>query len=175
MINCTEGQSTCAFLPGFRGPRPWPPGNAASFLRLFIFKAEFAGKVDLMGGLKTYRILALALTFCAATPAAAGDPVQTLRAFADCAGRYTAETEHLWLFDGPASENIAARRDAFADLVGALAPDAGVDMAILRGWRVEARAAQGALLSAATFRRDAQAGVVARAYIHRCDRLLPTS
>lgn len=126
-----------------------------------------------MGGLKTFRTLVLALTLAAASPVCAADPLETLRMFADCTGRYTAVTEHLWLFDGPASEKTAARRDQFADLVGAVAPDTDVSAAIILGWRIEARAAQGALLSAATFRRDARAAATARAYITRCDRLLP--
>jgi hypothetical protein len=126
-----------------------------------------------MGGLRTYLTLVLALTFPAAGPACADEMAETLRIFADCAGRYAAVTEHLWLFDGPASEGSAARRDDFTDLVAAVVPDADVPLATVRGWRIEAWAAQGALLSAATFRRDARADAVARDHIARCDRLLP--
>ncbi|MGQ0564236.1 MAG: hypothetical protein ACT4OK_04095 [Gemmobacter sp.] len=126
-----------------------------------------------MGDMRTCCLLVLALTLPAVAVARAADMTETLHAFADCAGRYTAVTEHLWLFDGQASEATASRRDAFADLVAAVAPDANVTPATLRAWRIEARAAQGALLAAATFRRDARAGAVARMHIARCDRLLP--
>ena len=126
-----------------------------------------------MGGLKTIRVMAFAVALPAAFPACADDPLQSLRIFADCTGRYTAMTQNLWLFDGAASDSTAARRDAFADLVDVLLPDAGVPVSVVRGWRIEAWAAQAALLSAATFRHDARAGTAARAWITRCDRLLP--
>lgn len=117
--------------------------------------------------------MVFALALSGAPAALADDPSQMLRAFADCTGRYTALTEHLWLFDGAASDGTAARRDAFADLVEAALPDAGVSAVTARGWRIEARAAQAALLSAATFRRDGRAAAAATAWLARCDRLLP--
>jgi hypothetical protein len=144
-----------------------------TFLQRSLFGQILRAIVVFMGGLKTIRVMAIALALPAAFPACADETLLTLRTFADCAGRYTAMTEHLWLFDGAASDSTAARRDAFADLVAVLLPDAGVPATLVRGWRVEARAAQGALLSAATFRRDARAGVVAQSWIIRCDRLLP--
>ena len=94
-----------------------------------------------MGGLKTFRTLVLALILPAAAPACAGEPLEMLRVFADCTGRYTAVTEHLWLFDGAASEDTAARRNQFADLVEAVAPDADVPASTILGWRIAARAA----------------------------------
>jgi len=126
-----------------------------------------------MGGLKTFRIMVLALSLPAASPVCAENPLETLRMFADCTGRYAAVTEHLWLWGDPASDGTATRRDQFADLVDAILPDGDVPIATVHGWRIEAWAAQGALLTAATFRRDARAGAVARSYIARCDRLLP--
>ncbi len=117
--------------------------------------------------------MALALTLPAALPAFADDTLDTLRVFADCAGRYRAMTEHMWLVGDPGSGVSADRRDQFADLVAAVMPDAGATPAIVRGWRIEAWAAQAALLQAATFRQDARAGAVARTLVARCDRLLP--
>lgn len=112
------------------------------------------------------RRLGVVLSLACGTAAAAGDA--GLADFADCAGRYGATVEHLWLFDGPASEVAARRRDAFVDMLAAFAPDPGATAR-----RADARIAQRALLDRATFARDAAAARIAREWLLRCDRLLP--
>ncbi|QYK40980.1 MAG: hypothetical protein KF887_16535 [Paracoccaceae bacterium] len=88
--------------------------------------------------------------------------------FADCAGRYSATVEHLWLFDGALSVEAERRRDAFADLVAAF-PDPAA--ALHR--RVAAKAAQRALWDRASFAGDARAARLARNWLAACDSLLP--
>jgi hypothetical protein len=121
-----------------------------------------------MGGLKTIPATCLALILAAPHPVHAFDNPDLPRLFADCAGRYSAMTEHLWMFDGPASEITATRRDAFADLAMALADDTTT-----RALRIEAKAAQAALMSAAAFGGNARAAQTARIHLQVCDALLP--
>jgi hypothetical protein len=74
--------------------------------------------------------------------------------FASCAGRLSALMEHQWQVDGPASEATRAERDAMVELAEAAAP---LDAAgLVMSWRVQARAAQAALLRQATYGRDPQ-------------------
>lgn len=92
------------------------------------------------------------------------------RIFADCAGRYSAFTEHLWAVDGPASVEAGRRRDLFVDLAEA----AGSGHRAL-GWRVSAKAVQRQLLDSATYTtgsRAERAGDLARRALARCDQLL---
>jgi hypothetical protein len=114
-----------------------------------------------------------------APPAAAAPltPQEQAQAFADCAGRMTALTEHQWMFDGPASEATARRRDQFADLLDALAPDLGPQSAArIMEWRVAARAAQRTLLDLSAFSADPRqrqrADALAKGYVTTCDRLI---
>lgn len=101
------------------------------------------------------------------TMGASGAGAQGLVDFADCAGRYSATVEHLWLFDGSAAEDAARRRDDFVDLVAALP---GAEAAMAR--RVAAKAAQRGLWDRARFSGDARAGRLARDYLVACDSLL---
>lgn len=110
--------------------------------------------------------MAVALALAPLPAAAGSDPVAL---FADCAGRYSATVEHLWVTDGAAADRAAVRRDAFADLVAAVDP--GGPQAL--HWRIEAKAAQRALLDRALFGRDARAAQAARDWIALCDNLLP--
>ncbi|WP_368184130.1 hypothetical protein [Aestuariibius sp. HNIBRBA575] len=120
-----------------------------------------------MGALKTYRIpyfVALCLFVVFQTlPVRANfspdfstfdvTPDQQLRQFAICAGRLSAITEHERLFEGGASEAMTAQRSAMLELVDAIMPpDQGREVL---SWRVNAKAAQAALLSRATFSFDA--------------------
>ncbi|MFN3973187.1 MAG: hypothetical protein ACK4L4_17795 [Gemmobacter sp.] len=120
-----------------------------------------------MGELKTFLLCCSLSVVTAAGPVRAGLQEVGLAKFADCAGRYSATVEHLWLFDGPASDDAARRRDAFADLVAAYA--AGAE-AMAR--RVAAKAAQCHLWERAAFSGDARADGLARDYLSRCDSLL---
>lgn len=117
-----------------------------------------------MDGLR--RVIAC-LCGLAASPAAADD---LLRIFADCAGRYSAETEHRWLVDPADADGFEARRDQFADLAASLG-----DGPQVMGWRLAAKAAQRALLMQATFAANERAARTALALRAACDRLLPGS
>lgn len=117
-----------------------------------------------MDGLRTLIACLVGLT---ASPAAADD---LLRMFADCAGRYSAETEHGWLVNPSDSETFQQRRDEFVDLAAALGEGPQV-----MGWRVAAKAAQRDLLMQATFGGNEMASHTALALREACDRLLPGS
>jgi hypothetical protein len=58
----------------------------------------------------------------------------------------SAMMEHQWLVDGPASDITKARRAAVLDVVASLTPP-GAEAQVM-AWRVEAKAAHAALLSA---------------------------
>ncbi len=84
--------------------------------------------------------------------AAAAQP-DTLKTFASCAGRLSAEMEHQWLLSDPASYQTEAHRAAMLSLVDAImAPDQGRDVL---NWRVDAKQAHAVLLTRATFNDDA--------------------
>ncbi len=131
-----------------------------------------------MSGLRTacstvWAALLLALPASAAPLA----PVDLARAFADCAGRYSALTEHFWMFDGAASDGTARRRDQFAALLDAIGPDLPpTEAARIMEWRVAAWAAQRALLEKSAFAADPgqrrRADALATGYVATCDRLI---
>lgn len=119
-----------------------------------------------------------------AAPAAAMplSPGARAEAFATCIGTYTAEAAHLRLFDGAQAEAAAARHAAFRALAEAVAPhlaaasgSAPSEIA-LRARMVQARMAQRAHLSDATFHPDAgrraRAAAAAAESRAACDRLL---
>ncbi|MFT7058805.1 MAG: hypothetical protein ACJASV_001308 [Pseudorhodobacter sp.] len=126
-----------------------------------------------MGSLKTY-LAACLLGLLQAPNAHATDLVQL---FADCAGRYSALTEHLWLWDGPASDPAALKRDQFAALLDAVLPAPnGIEARQALALRIEAKAAQRALLDRSAFRTAASgqdhAIVQAQLHLTRCESLL---
>ncbi|MBL4917272.1 hypothetical protein [Szabonella alba] len=102
-------------------------------------------------------------------PIGADDPLVVL--FATCAGRYSALMEFQWLTDGPASEETARRRAAMLDLAGAVTPAAASRRAL--HLRIEAKAAQSALLHAAHFRADPRATRRAETLLAGCRALHP--
>ncbi|MDA7428661.1 hypothetical protein PGB28_09335 [Primorskyibacter aestuariivivens] len=72
--------------------------------------------------------------------------------FAICAGRLSALMEHQWMFDGPASEQTALQRAHMIDMLDAVrAPNSGREVLAMR---IEAKMAQAALLTRATFNAD---------------------
>jgi hypothetical protein len=113
------------------------------------------------------RMIIACLVGLTASPAAADD---LLRMFADCAGRYSAETEHGWLVNPGESDTFRQKRDQFADLAATLG-----DGPQVMGWRVAAKAAQRDLLMQATFTGNEKASRTALALREACDRLLPGS
>lgn len=130
-----------------------------------------------MSGLKTI----LALTLLVATDVSSASRAvalpshqDQLRIFATCAGRLSAQMEFEWMFDGPKSEVTKASRASLIDMLEALtAPDQG---AKVLGWQIDAKMAQAALLTRATFGtkpRDAKiAHRMALQLIGQCRSLL---
>ena len=104
-----------------------------------------------MGGLRTLPLLAFSLAMAGAPPLRA-ETLPDLPHLAACTGRLSALMEHQFLIDGPAADHTKRQRDALADILAALTPDGAEAQAM--GWRLEAKAAQAALLSQATFGRD---------------------
>ena len=80
------------------------------------------------------------------------DRENTVVMFATCAGRLSALMEHQWMFDGPASEQTALQRAHMIDMLDAVRPpDQGREVLALR---IDAKMAQAALLTRATFNDD---------------------
>jgi hypothetical protein len=109
-----------------------------------------------MGDLRTILgsllVSAVLAPFGAAAPGqfpAQEDPV---RFFATCAGRLSAEMEFQWMFDGARADTIQSERASVLDILDAIMPpDQGRRVL---SWRVEAKMAQAALLTRATFGSD---------------------
>lgn len=117
---------------------------------------------EMARGLETF-LAALVVGIVSNNPAAA-DPL--LREFSVCAGRLSALMEHQWLVDGPASEMTARQRDAMLALVEAVLSPEEANRAIQ--WRIEAKAAQAALLSRAAFAGDPAAAERADDLLRQC-------
>jgi hypothetical protein len=119
-------------------------------------------------GLETFlAVLVLGVT---SSPAAA-DPL--LREFSVCAGRYSALVEHQWLVDGPASEISTLQRDNLLALVDAVAEPGQQNTAL--NWRIDAKAAHGALLNRAYFAQDETAAARSKQLLQACAALIGQS
>ena len=82
------------------------------------------------------------------------DPVDLVRGFATCAGRYSAEYETGHMIAEINIDQAEQRRDAFVSLIDAVLPDVPLGPkteAIVLNWRIEAKAAHGRLLATATY------------------------
>lgn len=107
-----------------------------------------------MSDVKTMAIIATLWSGAAIASAMPTDPVDLVRDFATCAGRYSAEYEGGHMLADIDTEAAETRRDAFVSLIEAVLPDVPLGPkrdAIVLGWRIEAKAAHGALLATATF------------------------
>jgi hypothetical protein len=88
-----------------------------------------------------------------------------LHFFASCAGRLSAQMEHQWMFDGPASEVTAAQFQAVVEILDAInSPD---QRPAAMGWRIEAKVAHRALLANTVFAKDPRRAMKADAQAHR--------
>jgi hypothetical protein len=101
-------------------------------------------------------------------------PPDQLHFFATCAGRLSAQMEHQWMFDGPASEATAVQNQAVVELLDAITePDM---QSAAMGWRIEAKVAHRALLANAALttdpRRAAKADAQAQRLIAPCTAML---
>lgn len=107
-----------------------------------------------MGSVKTFLFaFVLAMT---SSPSLAQtrmiDPTDPVALFATCAGRLSALMEHQWMFDGPGSEQTQMQRAHMIDMLDAVRGP-GDGRAVL-SMRIEAKMAQAALLTRATFNDD---------------------
>lgn len=104
-----------------------------------------------MSGMKTF-VCSLALAVSSSLPPAQAMPDDPATTFATCAGRLSAQMEHQWMFDGPGSERTGAQRAAMIGLLDAvIRPGEGRHILALR---IDAKMAQAALLTRATFNDD---------------------
>jgi hypothetical protein len=99
-----------------------------------------------MGSLRT--IAALAGLMLAPLPLRA-EALPDLRDLAICTGRLSAVMEDARHDGGPAADLARLRRDAMADVLNAVTP-AGAEVQAM-DWRLQAKAAQAALLAQARF------------------------
>ena len=109
-----------------------------------------------MSGMKTFALCLVLAVFSSLPPARALPlaPDNPVVLFATCVGRLSAMMEHQWMFDGAGSERTEAQRAAMIGLLEAVRPaDAGRQVLHLR---IEAKMAQAALLTRATFNPDAE-------------------
>ena len=107
-----------------------------------------------MGKMKTFFVMvSLALPVQAGTLTLAPQPgEEQVYQFATCAGRFSALMEHQWLVDGPASDQTAVIVANMSALVQAVLTEGQGRRAL--AWRIEAKAAQRALLMQADFGAD---------------------
>lgn len=96
----------------------------------------------------------LAILGSAAPAGAASGTQDTLRLFASCAGRLSAQMEFQWLVGDPAAEATESQRSHLISLIEAVQSDA--DGRHILNWRIDAKVAQAALLSRAHFNDDPQ-------------------
>lgn len=87
-----------------------------------------------------------------ALPLCAEPGDDTLRLFATCTGRLSALMEHQWLMQDPGSDTTQTERDQMIALMEAASPPDTLVQAM--NWRLQAKAAQAALLSKAGFAPD---------------------
>lgn len=124
----------------------------------------------IMSGLRT---IAACLVAISASVASGRADTDLTAIFAGCAGRFSAAVEHAWLMQDPLSDEIEARRRAFLSLLDAMGAGEDAD-ALAR--RIEAKAAQAALLRDASFGTDkdraAWAESRATAQLAHCRQLL---
>jgi hypothetical protein len=131
-----------------------------------------------MGSLRKHTLGAVLLAAMFPLAAGADDlglaPPDQLRFFATCAGRLSAQMEHQWMFDGPASEVTAGQSQAVVALLDAITAPAERRTAM--GWRITAKVAHRALLSASRFdtdpRRATAAARQAEAMVRPCTTML---
>ncbi|MEL7345893.1 MAG: hypothetical protein AAFN59_13735 [Pseudomonadota bacterium] len=132
-----------------------------------------------MSSLKTLAIIATLWTGTAFASAMPSDPEDLVRGFATCAGRYSAEYESGHMLAQIDTQAAKSHRDAFVSLIQAVIPDVSLGPktdAIVLSWRIEAKAAHGALLATATFDyrsdRAHMAMRIADNHMVQCRRLL---
>ena len=118
-----------------------------------------------MGGMKTLVVGCLASVLLAP---AAGAAIDLPRAFAECAGRFSASMEHAWLMQDPGADRFERDRAAFVDLLDAVGGASG-RQALAQ--RIDAKAAQARLLQEASFGTDSERAAWA---LRRADEQLAT-
>lgn len=125
-----------------------------------------------MGMLRTFT-LALAVGQALALPPAPLRAQDDLaRLFAVCTGRLSAAMEHAWLMGGPEAEAAGQQRAAMLSLLEAVADPHDKRLMALR---VDAKAAQSALMSRAIFAQDKVAAVRSAQLLQGCTDLIGSS
>lgn len=77
---------------------------------------------------------------------------EIVQTFATCTGRLSAQMEHEWLMNDPASDQTEARRAAMVSLLDAVMPEDQGSQVL--NWRINAKVAHATLLTRATFNED---------------------
>lgn len=109
--------------------------------------------------------------------AAARDAAALVGEYAVCAGRLSAETEHMWLMQDPLAPAAELQRDWMDALYRGqltLANAAGVPRSEALLARIRAKRAQARLLETARFNSDARRARMARSLSERHSRLCLT-
>lgn len=97
--------------------------------------------------MRVLKTLVVLLLMMPAPGRATDDPL--LRAFASCAGRFSAELEHAWLLNDTRASEFEAHRSAFIDLLNATVPTDQLRRTL--HIRIDAKVAHAGLLTQATF------------------------
>ena len=95
-------------------------------------------------------------------------------AFADCAGRYSAEMEHAWLVDTSGADEMQQKRATFVALLEAVMPEQSGRLVLDR--RIQAKFAHAKLLQQADLGTDRaranRARMVAQTHLAACRKML---
>ncbi|MEX0311995.1 MAG: hypothetical protein AB3N17_17305 [Tateyamaria sp.] len=120
---------------------------------------------------RTKQVFAIIFAFVAAPALAHETPVD---AFADCAGRYSAEMEHAWLLDASDADEFQQKRATFVALLDASMPARSGRMILDR--RIQAKFAHAQLLQQADLGQDRtraqSARLIAYRHLAACQKLL---
>ena len=119
-----------------------------------------------MGVLRTAFLSIQCIFASAGLLSAEGDMVKS---FAGCAGRFSAEMEHAWLFSDAKAHDYEARRGSFVSLLDATTTADNAELVLSH--RVNSKHAHARLLQTARFSSDvAKASAARRAATYHLDQ-----
>jgi hypothetical protein len=105
-----------------------------------------------MSGLKTFLAVLFMLVGALPAPALNNSANDDLRIFAICAGRFSAQMEHSWLFGKSDAGELEQDREMMLLLIDAIMPD--TDRVRVLDWRINAKQAHAMLLTRAAYTSD---------------------
>ena len=105
-----------------------------------------------MSGLKTFLAVFFMLVGALPAPALNNAANEDLRIFAICAGRFSAQMEHSWLFGKSDPSDFEQDREMMLMLIDAIMPD--TDRIRVMDWRINAKQAHAMLLTRAAYTID---------------------